>query len=299
MKEIKLTYFTPTYNRANLLSILYQTLCKQTNKNFIWLVVDDGSTDNTKEVVEGFINENIIQIDYHYKENGGKNTAIDYSNQVCTTEYIACIDSDDYLEETTTEVLYSKFDLCKNNEIVGLIGPRKMLNEGMDYSWDIDNKIMYFYDLSKYIGNIPDTFLIFKTNIVKQFSFPKFKEEKFITESVLYNKFFYDYKFLVFSEKLYISEYMADGYTNQGLKLFVKNPKGYAYALKQNTSIAINKKQGFKKALKSAIYYYSWISYSKLKDKDFKDYNINFPYNFLGKLITPLGKIILKKKLKG
>ena len=299
MKEIKLTYFTPTYNRANLLSILYQTLCKQTNKNFIWLVVDDGSTDNTKEVVEGFINENIIQIDYHYKENGGKNTAIDYSNQVCTTEYIACIDSDDYLEEKTTEVLYSKFDLCKNNEIVGLVGPRKMLNEGMDYRWDIDNKIMYFYDISKYIGNIPDTFLIFKTNIVKQFSFPKFKEEKFITESVLYNKFFYDYKFLVFSEKLYISEYMADGYTNQGLRLFVKNPKGYAYALKQNTSIAINIKQGFKKALKSAIYYYSWISYAKLKDKDFKDYNIKFPYNFLGKLLMPLGKIILKKKLKG
>lgn len=299
MEEIKLTYFTPTYNRANLLQALFLSLCKQTNKNFIWLIVDDGSTDNTKEVVNDFIKKDLIRIDYHYKENGGKNTAIDYSNQVCTTEYIACIDSDDYIEDRTTEVLYSKFDLCKNDDIVGLVGPRKILNTGMEYSWDINDRLMYFYDLNKYMENIPDTFLIFKTKIVKQFSFPKIEGEKFITESVFYNKFFYDYKFLIFSEKLYISEYMADGYTNQGLKLFVKNPKGYAYALKQNTFIAIDKKQGVKKSLKCAIYYYSWLKYVKLKDKDFIDYKIKFPYNFLGKLFVPLGKIVLKKKLKG
>lgn len=299
MQEIKLTYFTPTYNRAKLLPILYKSLCAQTNKNFIWLIVDDGSKDNTKEVVDEFIKENVIKIKYYYKENGGKNTAMDYSNQVCTTEYITCIDSDDFLENNATEVLYSKLHLCEDKNIVGLVGPRKMLNKGFEYTWNIFDEKMYFYDLYKFMDTIPDTFLIFKTEIIKQYVFPKFKGERFITESVFYNQFFYEYQFLVFSEQLYISEYMQDGYTNQGLRLFVKNPKGYAYALKQNAEIAINKKQGFKKVLKSSIYYYSWLSFAKLKDNEFSDFKIKFPYNLIGRLLSPIGKYIIKKKLKG
>lgn len=298
MQETKLTYFTPTYNRANLLQVLYKSLCSQTNKNFIWLIVDDGSKDNTKEVVESFIKENIIKVEYHYKENGGKNTAIDYSNQVCTTEYIACIDSDDFLENNTTEVLYSKFNLCEDKNIVGLVGPKKAINKIDRDTWNFDNQTIYFYDLDKLLGKIPETFLIFKTEIIKQYVFPKFEGEKFITESVFYNQFFYEYKLAVFNEKLYLFEYIADGYTNQGLRLFVKNPKGYAYALKQNAEIAINKKQGFKKSLKSSIYYYSWLSFAKLKDKEFSEFKIKFPYNFIGRMLSPIGKYIIKKKVK-
>ena len=93
----KITVFTPTYNRAGLLVQLYDSLKKQTSKDFVWLIVDDGSTDNTKDVVDGFIKENKIEIDYHYKPNGGKNTAIDLAHEICKTDFIACVDSDDFL----------------------------------------------------------------------------------------------------------------------------------------------------------------------------------------------------------
>ena len=83
-----LTYFTPTYNRAHLLPQLYRSLCEQTKKDFIWLIVDDGSSDNTKELVEKWIEEGLVEIQYEFKQNGGKHTAIEYSNEVCKTEFI-------------------------------------------------------------------------------------------------------------------------------------------------------------------------------------------------------------------
>ena len=100
-----LTYFTPTYNREKLLSGLYNNLLKQTNKEFVWLIIDDGSKDNTKTLVESWINENKLDIKYHYKENGGKHTAMDLAHQLCETKYICDIDSDDYLDENSTQVI--------------------------------------------------------------------------------------------------------------------------------------------------------------------------------------------------
>lgn len=284
----RLTYFTPTYNRAKDLPKLYESLCEQTNKNFIWLIVDDGSKDNTKEVVESWQKENKIEIDYIRKENGGKNTAIDLSNQICKTEYINCIDSDDFVSKDSTEVLYKYFDeVSKDETLCGIVGRRAKYNgEPFNESFSKNPEKLYFHELSQKYGYIQDTNLIFKTNVIKNFHFPKFENERFVTESVFYNQFMFDYKMLSIPELLYLGEYQEDGYTMQGLKLFFKNPEGYLYVLKQNTFIACKYKMSIKRRLGYAHVFYAWKSALKLKEKYPNDYKLPLFYRIFGKILS-------------
>ena len=298
MEKIKLTYFTPTYNREKLLPNLYKSLLAQSNKNFIWLIVDDGSKDNTETLVNGWKKENKIKIEYVKKENGGKHTAIELSNQICTTEFITCVDSDDTLTPDATKILYSKFNLCSGDDIVGLLGPKTVVNAKYKIDWQIENENIYFYDLKKILGVVPETTLVFKTEIAKKFHFPIFEDEKFVTESVYYNQFFYDYKFATFKEEVYLAEFQDDGYTKMGMGLFEKNPKGYAYALKQNACLAIKQKISFKEKVKKIMAYYGWKSLLKTPKEIANEYNIPCFYKFIGWLTTPLSNVIIKRRLK-
>ncbi len=298
MKNIKLTYFTPTYNREKLLPNLYQSLLNQTNKNFIWLIIDDGSKDGTEQLVKSWQKENKIQIEYIKKENGGKHTAIELSNQVCTTEFIACIDSDDTLTKEATNIFYSNFDKCSDSKIAGLVGPKTILNSNNNTTWNIDKETVYFYDLPKLLKNVNETTLVFKTDIAKQFHFPVFEGERFVTESVYYQQFFYDYEFVIFKDEVYVAEYQDDGYTTLGLKLFARNPKGYTYALRQNAALAVKHKSSFKQKVKKAMLYYGWKSLFKTSNEIAKEYPIPAFYRFVGWITIPLTMILLKKKLK-
>ncbi len=296
MKKIRLTYFTPTYNREKLLPKLYESLLAQTNKNFIWLVIDDGSKDNTETLVLGWKKDNKIQIEYVKKENGGKHTAIELSNQICTTEFITCVDSDDFLTPNATEVLYSKFDLCEKADTVGIVGPRNQINSKTNEIWNLENEPLFFYDIKNKLGVLPETILVFKTEIAKQYHFPIIPTERFVTEEVYYRQFFYKYQFIPIKEKIYVAEYLEDGYTNMGLTLFKKNPVGYACCLRQTACMTIKNKSGFKENLKKIRDYYGWKSLHKTKDKHLlTEYKIPFPYNFIGWLTTPISKHIIKK----
>ena len=298
MKKIKLTYFTPTYNREKLLPNLYNSLLEQTNKNFIWLIIDDGSKDGTEQLVKKWQKENKIQIEYVKKENGGKHTAIELSNQICTTEFIACIDSDDTLTKDATNILYSKFDLCTDNDIAGLLGPKTILNGKVKIDWQTDGEKIYFYDLDKLFGIIPETTLVFKTDIAKRFHFPAFDDERFVTESVYYKQFFYDYKFITFKDEVYIAEYQDDGYTNMGMRLFIKNPKGYACCLKQNAYLDIKHKKSFKTKIKRTMLYYGWKALFKIKTDIMPELKFPWFYKFVGVVTIPISKFVLKRRLK-
>ena len=100
-----LTVFTPTYNRAYLLPKLYRSLCDQTNKDFIWLIIDDGSIDNTEEIISQWIFEDKIDIKYHYKDNGGMHTGHNLAYKVIETELNVCIDSDDFMPDNAVELI--------------------------------------------------------------------------------------------------------------------------------------------------------------------------------------------------
>ena len=299
-KIIKISIFTPTYNRARLLLNLYKSLLKQINKNFIWLIVDDGATDNTEDLVKRWKEEKEINIEYYKKNNGGKNTAIDYAHSHCKTEYIACVDSDDYLTDNAVEVLYSHLKYATENpNCIGLVS-RKMKPNGEPFNtrWCNQNQFLKFPDLSKKYGYKEDTFLIFKTGLVKKFTFPKINEERFLTESILYNQFVYDYDLYAFDDLIYIAEYMEDGYTNQGLNLFFKNPKGFLYAIKQNLYYSIKYNGNLKRKLLLSASYYAWKKINKIEDAFPKDYPISALYEFFGKLLSFIPYSKYKKKYK-
>jgi len=297
----RLTYFTPTYNRAHTLPKLYESMLSQTNKDFIWLIIDDGSKDNTEELVHGWIEEGKLDIEYIKKENGGKHTAIELSNQVCKTEYINCIDSDDYISEDSTEVLLRYLDeVSLDSSLCGIVA-RRAHYDGSPFneSFPGNPEKLFFRELATRFNYTQDTNLIFKTELIKQFHFPVFEDERFVTESVFYNQFILDYKMLAIPELLYLAEYQPDGYTAQGLKLFVKNPKGYLYSLKQDTCIACERKSSFKLRLFRASAYHAWKRTMKLKDDFTKGMKIPFIFNFGGWLCSlTILRNFYKKQLK-
>ena len=108
MREEKLTIFTPTYNRAYTLKKLYASLIEQINQNFEWLIVDDGSTDNTEEVVKQWVDEKKITIRYFKQRNGGKQRAHNKGVEICNTELFICVDSDDYIVKDSVDKILKK-----------------------------------------------------------------------------------------------------------------------------------------------------------------------------------------------
>ena len=117
-----LTVFTPTYNRAHTLTRTYDSLCRQTCKDFEWLVIDDGSTDHTRELIQRFIAEAIIPVHYVYKENGGLYTGYNTAYANIATELNVCIDSDDYMPENAVELIVKTWRERGDDRYAGIIG---------------------------------------------------------------------------------------------------------------------------------------------------------------------------------
>lgn len=300
MEKIKLSIFTPTYNREDKIKDLYNSLVNQTNKNFIWLVIDDGSKDNTDKLIESYKKENKIKIEYYKKENGGKNTAIDYANNVCHTDYIFCVDSDDTLRNTAVETIYKNIPLVDNkDDFCGLLYVKNLItkspkNRNTPLVEIKDNVELYFYDLNKFYTKTPEADIIFKLSHAKKSQFPKIPDERFITERVYYDPIFYNYKFLF--SPVYLSDcmYQDDGYTAQGMALFFKNPQGFIYDCKQTALYAIKYEKSLKKKIAKSTKYYAWKKALNIKELYPEDNKIPFPFNFLGNIL----KIPFVKKFK-
>ncbi len=192
MKEL-ITVFTPTYNRANYLVRPFQSLIRQTNKDFVWLIIDDGSTDNTKEIIDSFRIKADFKIMYYYKENGGRHTALNYSYEILQTEFVINLDSDDELLPTCIEDLY---DIIKQNDlinkkniwqIVGLCQNQDSILVGRK----IDEKINMLSGRKqrKYAQKYRfEKSCCRRVEILKQFRFPVYNDTKFVTENTLWEK---------------------------------------------------------------------------------------------------------------
>lgn len=143
-----LTIFTPTYNRSNLLLHLYKSLCEQINKDFLWLIIDDGSKDNTKELVDTWKKENKIKIQYIYQKNSGKHVAHNKAVELCNTELFVCVDSDDILTNNAVEIIinYWENDRNKNVDFVAYCSRRgDLLGNPTGMRWiDDERKISFF-----------------------------------------------------------------------------------------------------------------------------------------------------------
>lgn len=297
---IRITIFTPTYNRKHLLPNLFESLKKQTCKDFVWLVVDDGSTDGTQELFNEWKSQDVgFKIEYVKKPNGGKHTVIEKANEICTTDYIVCVDSDDYLTESATEQMYNEIKVIDKMEDVCGVVTRKAKPNGEPFGekWVPNEMNLYFYELSTIYGYFSETCLLFKTNMASKYYFPKFENERFVTESVYYNQFLFKYKMYASNNLYYLAEYMPDGYTAQGLDLFFKNPEGYLYALKQNAFYDIRYKiHGIRSRIGEVASFFAWKRLLKLEEKYPNDNMLPLFYRITGSMLSFMPKKYYRNK---
>lgn len=234
------TVFTPTYNRAYTLPKLYQSLINQTFNDFEWLIVDDGSTDNTEELINKFICERKIKIRYIKKQNEGKHVSINIGARQAIGRWFFIVDSDDILTSSALEIAKKYCDEVDDDKgFAGVVGLRSN-SDGQIWNTDLTKDIRkkntgqnsrlldevidatpveYRYKL----GIKGDRAEIVKTDILKQYEFPSFHGETFMPESYLWYSLSRDkYKFRWFNKVIYITEYLEDGLTNNG-KYVAKN----------------------------------------------------------------------------
>ncbi|WP_455537604.1 glycosyltransferase family 2 protein [Terrisporobacter sp.] len=256
----KLTVFTPTYNRAYILNQCYESLCRQTCKDFIWLIVDDGSTDNTKVLVEEWMKrDNGFEIRYSYKENGGMHTGHNKAYELIDTELNVCIDSDDYMPDDAVELILNFWDENKDNSYSGIIA-LDVYKNGKVIGKDLPNKKSI--TLSGYYenGGQGDKKLIYRTAVMNKYpAYPEFKEERFVPLDYKYLLADQEYELLIMNKPVCVVEYMEDGSSKNMLRQYYKNPKGFAFM--RNVHMQYDK--GFVKKFKTCIHYVSSSFISK------------------------------------
>ena len=226
MHNTSITIFTPTYNRASYLIKLYESLCSQTDKDFEWLIIDDGSEDQTEQVLQTLQNENKINIRYYKVENGGKHRAINKGVNLCNTELFFIVDSDDYLTSDAIEIIKQRWSEVKDKEeFCGISGLRKF-PDGKIIAQLKDFQILDLngIEIKSFVDG--DKAEVFKTEILKQFPFPEFENEKFISESLVWYRIAQKYKFRYFSTPIYVTEYLPSGLTRNISKIHRLSPKG-------------------------------------------------------------------------
>jgi len=224
-----ITIFTPTYNRKYKLPQLYKSLCEQTCKDFVWLIVDDGSSDGTEELVRSWMEDHELEIQYHYQQNGGKMRAHNKGAELCETEYFVCIDSDDYLSspsviKDTLGFLEQNKELLERDDVSGVVSYRKMLS-GSQGKFPENVKLATLTELNA--GYRGETTLMFKTDVLRLYPFPVVEGEKFLTENFVYDQLDERYKLLVFPYYSQDCEFHPDGITSNAWDVLYKNPKGY------------------------------------------------------------------------
>ena len=236
---MKISILTATYNRANLLDKLYASILVNSNNcsdcEVEWLIMDDGSTDNTRRIVEEYAKERIIDIQYFYQENKGKMAAINNLMKKATGDLIIECDSDDFFTKdafiTIEEALKECKDMGDTYALVFLKYTQNGKNMGNDF---IENNYRStMFDLYFKEGITGEKALVFNSSIRKKFEYELENNEKFVTEARLHHKMDLQYEVRCFNKPIMICEYQKEGYSKNILDLFKKYPYGYYQYFKE------------------------------------------------------------------
>ena len=289
-----LTIFTPTYNRAHTLPRTFQSLCRQECKKFIWLIIDDGSTDNTKELVRAWREkDNGFEIRYIFKENGGMHTAHNIAYENIDTELNMCIDSDDELADGAVQRIKDHWKNVRDRNYAGIIGLDADMNGKIIGKGFPDN--LKETTLSGYYaaGGTGDKKLVYRTDVIKKYPpYPVFEGEKYVALAYKYRLIDQDYKLAVLPEILCNVEYQPDGSSGTMWKQYLKYPKGFAFWRK----VCMQYPESRKRQVIDCIHYCS----SSIIDGN-RNYVKESPKRLLTVVCTPIGfmlTILIKRKAK-
>lgn len=291
MSNKRITVFTPTYNRAHMIINLYQSLQRQTVRDFEWLVIDDGSTDNTEILFKGIIKKNNeFKIRYYKKNNGGMHTAYNVAYRLIKTELNVCIDSDDYMPDDAIETILKIWDMNNKDDLAGIIG----LNA--TYEGDIigtnmpkDVYCCTFTELFHKYHAKGDKKVVYRTDVINNVpEYPEFEGEKKVPNGYKYILVDREYKMLLLDKILCHVEYQSDGLGRTIYKQYFESPRGYAEYRKLQMKYTYNLK-GKIKACMHYILNSIWLKNSR--------YIIESPCRIMTLITTPLGVLFFIYRL--
>ncbi|MFC3884773.1 glycosyltransferase family 2 protein [Bacillus songklensis] len=280
-----LTVFTPTYNRAYTLHKCYESLKRQSCKDFIWLIVDDGSTDNTKELVASWISSGSVPIRYHYQDNQGMHGAHNTAYELIDTELNVCIDSDDYMADDAVEKIISFWSKYGNNKYAGIVGldatPDRQII-GTKIPGELrESTLSNLYGKYKVKG---DKKLVYRSELTKKTPpYPLFPGEKYCPLSYKYILIDQEHPLLIMNEILCHVEYLPDGSSMNIINQYKRNPRGFSFFRK----VAMKYAPSFKERFRECIHYVS----SSLMLKNYK-YLFDSPCKLTTLAATPFGVLL-------
>lgn len=229
MKHPFITILTPTYNRASLLPRLFDSLLRQTNKDFEWIVVDDGSTDDTREVVANLKEKcgGAFPMGYVYKANGGKHMAINIGAERARGELLFIADSDDLLTDDALETVANSWhDISDDKSFAGIAGlditmdTREVIGSGLPQEHIDCNAIDIRYR-HHVTGDMKE---VFRTEVLREFPFPEFVGERFCPEQLVWFRMARRYRLRYINKPIYIADYQPDGITAGITRARMRNP---------------------------------------------------------------------------
>lgn len=291
---MKITVFTPTYNRGYLLDKLYRSLLKQTNTDFEWLIIDDGSTDDTKAIVQSFIRDDKIKIRYIFQENGGKHRAINRGLDIAEGELFFIVDSDDTLIPTAIELILEKYKSVENCPEFAGISFNKGYSEEEIVGETFSSEYVDCTNLERGRNNIlGDKSEVYKTKILREIKFPEIEGENFMSEIVLWNEVARQgYKLRWYNEIIYICDYLDDGLTVNRDAVYVNNPVAHKMMVKELLQINFPIKR---KIAQVNNYYLLWRDKKDLKEIS-KDIEINKLFLMICVVLCKIKNLIKRRK---
>lgn len=252
-----ITVLTPTFNRGGRLQSLWDSLQKQTVKDFEWLVVDDGSTDGTKDLITQLQEKSDFPIRYIYKNNGGKHTALNVGIQTICSELIFIVDSDDCVTDDAVEsILKIHKKYRSQNNICGYAFLRAFPDGKVNgKKFDVDEKIGSYIDVRVNGDDTgADKAEVFKTHCLKEFPFPEYPNEKFLGEDLVWVRMARKYEMVHINKAIYVGNYLEGGLTNNRRKHNIASPVGCMHRAEEFMESDLKTRYRIKGGLQYIVY---------------------------------------------
>lgn len=252
-----ITVLTPTFNRGGGLQSLWDSLQKQTVKDFEWLVVDDGSTDGTKNLITQLQENSDFPIRYIYKSNGGKHTALNVGIQTICSELTFIVDSDDCVTDDAVESILKIHKKYKSqNKICGYAFLRTFPDGKVNgKKFDVDEKIGSYIDVRVNGDDTgADKAEVFKTHCLKEFPFPEYPNEKFLGEDLVWVRMAREYEMVHINRAIYVGNYLEDGLTNNRRKHNIASPIGCMHRAEEFMESDLKTRYRIKGGLQYIVY---------------------------------------------